>query len=72
MIRWEDSEFCGIEIYLNSYYTYKCWFFLLFYPKFLSSEVQQKHTKVSNKDCHFFIDDVENHNDYKADERSSY
>lgn len=61
-----------VSIYWNSYYTHKRHFFLLFYPKFLWCEVQQRHTEVSNQDCHFFIDDVENHNDYKADERSSY
>lgn len=31
-------------------------------------EVEQQRTKVSDQDCHFFIDHVENHNDNKADE----
>lgn len=60
-----------VFIYWSSYYTCTWYFSFLFYPKFLS-EVQQWHTEVSNQDCHFFIDDVENHNDYKADEWSSY
>lgn len=63
---WYRCSFTGVLII-----HIKTIFFLLFYPKFLS-EVQQQHTEVSNQDCHFFIDDIENHNDYKADERSSY
>ena len=32
------------------------------------SEAQRRHTEVSNEDRYFFINDIQNHNDYEADD----